>query len=330
MVISQSGIITYAYGASYYLEMAKSLARSLRLHSPKVPRAIITDAPNDQELLELFDYVINLRDEYGSNVKQKLHIYDYSPFEYTLCIDSDCIAVRDINFIFDAFKGRNFSAAGNVYLQAGDKDTFIDVDDTLKRFNLTKLPKFNGGLYYFEKNDTTKAFFETALEFSRDWKKLGISEFRGDGPNDERIFGLAMMLHNQSMFEDNGQMMRTPIGLRGSFNIDAITGESTFQKYNQVVSPALVHFACVWGEHPIYHREILKLKNLDKGSAKLIKSNISSAIKYKFGYQIALLRYIAKRVPKNPKYIQARVKKLLIQLPELIKTKYRIELIRSK
>ncbi|MEH2225245.1 hypothetical protein [Nostoc sp.] len=330
MLISQRGIITYAYGASYYLEMAKSLARSLRLHSPNIPRAIVTDSENDRDLLELYDCVINIRDEYGSNVKQKLHVYDYSPFKYTLCIDSDCIAVRDINFIFDDFKGRSFSVAGNVYLQAGDKDTFIDVDDTLKRFNLTKLPRFNGGLYYFEKNDTAKAFFETALELAKDWKKLGISEFRGDGPNDERIFGLAMMLHNQSMFEDNGQMMRTPIGLRGSFNIDAIKGQSTFKKYNQVVSPALVHFACVWGEHPVYHREVAKLKNLEKGSVKQINPNIFSAIQYKFGYQIALLRYIAKRVPKNPKYIQARVKKLLIQLPELVKTKYKVEPVHSK
>ncbi|WP_375472174.1 hypothetical protein [uncultured Nostoc sp.] len=313
-----------------YLEMAKSLARSLRLHSPNVSRAIVTDNQNDQELLELYDYVIDLKQEYGSNVKQKLHVYEYSPFEYTLCIDSDCIAVRNIDFIFDDFKGRSFSVAGNVYLQAGDKDKFIDVDDTLKQFNLTKLPRFNGGLYYFEKNDTAKAFFEKALEFSRDWRKLGISEFRGDGPNDERIFGLAMMLHNQNMFEDNGQMMRTPIGLRGSFDIDAITGKSTFQKYNQVVSPALVHFACVWGEHPVYHREVSKLKNLDKGSANQVKSNIFSAIQYKFGYQIAFLRYIAKRVPKNPKYIQARVKKFLIELPELIKAKYRIDLVRSK
>ncbi|MEH2043326.1 hypothetical protein [Nostoc sp.] len=330
MFISQRGIITYAYGASYYLEMAKSLARSLRLHSPNVLRAIVTDNEKDQDLLGLYDYVINIKYEYGSNVKQKLHIYNYSPFKYTLSIDSDCIAVRDINFIFDDFKGRSFSVAGNVYLQAGDKDKFIDVDDTLKRFNLTKLPRFNGGLYYFEKNDTAKAFFETALELARDWKKLGISEFRGDGPNDERIFGLAMMLHNQSMFEDHGQMMRTPIGLRGSFNIDAITGQSTFKKYNQVVSPALVHFACVWGEHPVYHREVSKLKNLDKGLANQVKSNIFSAIKYKFGYQIAFLRYIAKRVPKNSKYIQARVKKFLIELPELIKAKYRIEPVRSK
>ncbi|MBW4689891.1 MAG: hypothetical protein KME40_33620 [Komarekiella atlantica HA4396-MV6] len=324
MTISDSGVITYAYGASYYIEMAKSLARSLRLHSPNILRAIVTDSQNDRELFELFDYVINCKKEYGSNVIQKLHLYDYSPFKRTLYIDSDCIAVRDINFIFDAFKGRSFSVTGDIYLQAGDKDMFMDVDYILNRFALKKLPKFNGGLYYFEQTNTAQAVFETAIEFSRDWKKLGISEFRGDGPNDERIIAIAMMLHNQSLFQDNGNMMRTPIGLRGSLDVDVITGKSTFQKYNKVVSPALVHFACVWAEHPVYYREVSKLKDLNKSTASQVKLSIFSVIKYKFGYQIALLSYIAKRVPKNPKYFQARITRFLRQLPEQIQTKYGI------
>ncbi|MBH8552829.1 hypothetical protein I8751_10705 [Nostocaceae cyanobacterium CENA357] len=322
MAITESGVITYAYGASYYIEMAKSLARSLRLHSPKIPRAIVTDNQHDRELFELFDYVISCKKEYGSNVVQKLHLYDYSPFKRTLYIDSDCIAVRDINFIFDAFKGRSFGVTGDVYLQAGDKDTFINVDDILNRFALTKLPKFNGGLYYFEQSSTAKAVFETALEVLRDWKKLGISAFRGDGPNDERIIAIAMMLHNQTLFQDQGQMMRTPIGLRGSLDVDVITGKSTFQKDSKVVSPALVHFACVWAEHPVYYREVSKLKDQKKITAYRVNPDVFSAIQYKFGYQIALARYIAKRVPKNYKYVQARATKFLRQLPEQIQTKY--------
>ncbi|MEH1974504.1 MAG: hypothetical protein V7L02_15115 [Nostoc sp.] len=318
MTISKTGVITYAYGAPYYIEMAKSLARSLRLHSPNIPRAIVTDNQKDRELSELFDYVIPLQKQYGSNMIQKLHLYDYSPFDRTLYIDSDCLAVRDIKFIFDAFRGRNFSVPGDIYLQAGDKDTFIDVDDILNQFDLKKLPHFNGGLYYFEQSNTAKAVFETALELLRDWKKLGIAEVRGDGPNDERIVAIAMMLHSQTLFEDNGQMMRTPIGLRGSLDVDTITGKSTFQKYNKVVSPALVHFACVWAEHPIYYREVSKLKDPNKSTSNQEKSNIFSAIQYKFGYQIALLRYIAKRVPKNHKYVQARVTRFFRQLPEPI------------
>ena len=149
---------------------------------------------------------------------------------------------------------------GDRYLQAGDKNTFIKVDEILNKFSLEKLPKFNGGLIYFDKSETALSVFETALSILRDWKNLGITEFRGDGPNEEPIFAIAMTLHNQTMFDDKGQMMRTPIGLRGSLEVDTFTGKSRFQKYNTVVSPAVVHFACVWGEHPVYHREVSRLK----------------------------------------------------------------------
>ncbi len=311
MAATQYGVITLAYGRAYYVEMAKTLARSLRLHSPNIPLAIVTDCQEDEELSKLFDYVLPLKKEYGSNMIQKLHLNKYSPFQRTLYIDSDCIAVRDISFIFKDFEGMSFGAVGDAYLVAGQKDNFIDVDAILKKFGLDKLPKFNGGVYYFDKSKTADAIFETALEILRDWKSLGIAEVRGDGPNDERIVAIAMMLHHQNLLDDDGEIMRTPIGLRGSLSVDALTGKSCFQKYDKVVSPALVHFACVWAEHPVYHRNVTKLKNLNQQFPVQQDSGILSWFKYQFGYQIALIRYIVKRVPKNPKYVANRVVRLL-------------------
>ena len=57
----ERGVIVTAYGARYYIEMAKTLARSLRLHSPLIPRAIVTDNLDDKELRELFDYIVPLK-----------------------------------------------------------------------------------------------------------------------------------------------------------------------------------------------------------------------------------------------------------------------------
>ena len=59
-----SGVITLAYGIPKYIEMAKTLARSLRLHSPDIPRAIVTDTQDDGELIELFDDIMPLRKEF--------------------------------------------------------------------------------------------------------------------------------------------------------------------------------------------------------------------------------------------------------------------------
>lgn len=303
------GVITLAYGISKYIEMAKTLARSLRLHSPDIPRAIVTDTPDDKELIELFDDVIPLRKEYGSNVRQKLHLDNYSPYKKTVYIDSDCIAVRDINFIFKQLEGRSFSVPGEKLLKPGEKDSFINVDFALTHFGLEALPQFNGGLLYFEKTETADLVFETARDILNDWRKLSFSEWRSDGPGEERIFAIAMTLHKETMFQDNGQMMRTPIGLKGHFDVDVFTGKSTFQKYDKVVSPAIVHFACLWGEHPVYFREVSKLKNIHLGKENNTESRIFSAIQYRFGYQIALMRYLAYRVPKKPKYFKSMAKR---------------------
>ncbi|MEI6669940.1 MAG: hypothetical protein WCP29_17460 [Acidobacteriota bacterium] len=109
MVEHDQGTITLAYGLPKYIEMAKTLARSLRLHSPGIRRAIATDRLDDKSLLELFDSVVPLRKEYGSNVRQKLHLDRYSPFTRTVFIDCDSIAVRDIQFIFELLRGTGFS-----------------------------------------------------------------------------------------------------------------------------------------------------------------------------------------------------------------------------
>jgi len=67
------------------------------------------------------------------------------------------------------------------------------------------------------------------------------------------------------MCHDNVRMMRTPIGIKGSLDIDVLAGKSSFRKNNELVSPAIVHFAGLWNEYPIYYREALKLRNLSEG-----------------------------------------------------------------
>jgi hypothetical protein len=311
MSTSDFGVITLAYGLPKYIEMAKTLARSLRLHSPNISRAIVTDCPDDKELSELFDHVILLNNEYGSNLRQKLYLNQYSPYKRTVFIDSDCIAVRDIQFIFEALEERSFTVVGDNYLKVGDKDLYVDMDSVFKNFGFDKIPKFNGGIYYFDKSQTANAVFQTAADILLDWKELGLTEFRGDGPNEEPIFALAMTVHKQTLFEDEGQIMRTPIGIRGLLDIDVFTGKSTFKKKNKVVSPAIVHFACVWNEHPVYYRESLKLRMPSETKFHENNLRIYSAIKHHFGYQIAFARYVSQRVPKTPKYGKTMLRRML-------------------
>jgi hypothetical protein len=289
MIFKEKGIITLAYGSPKYIEMAKTLGRSLLLHSPNIPRAVVTDRQDDKELSSLFDQLIPFRSEYGSNVRQKVHLDQYSPYKYTLFIDSDCIVIRDIDFVFDCFLGRHFGVVGGKYhLTQGAKDSYLDVDHILQYFKLDKLPKFNGGIYYFDDSNTAKSVFRTARKILQDFDKLRFSEFRGDGPNEEPILATSMEIHQQSVLQDNGKIMRTPVGLKGSLDMDVFSGECTFRKGLQVVSPAIVHFAYIWNEHPVYHREAERLQVwINKGEILQIKKSFPAL----FNYQLNIFKY---------------------------------------
>lgn len=299
MVHTDNGVITLAYGAPKYLNMAKTLARSLLLHSPNISRAIVTDQHDDPELLQLFSYIIPYQKEYGSNVRQKLHLDLYSPFKQTVFIDSDCIAVRDISFVFEWFSDKHFSAVGGRSLQAGDKDSFVNVDRVLTHFGLSQLPKFNGGFYYFDDSSTATSVFETARTILKDFQGLGFSEFRGDGPNEEPVLAVAMALYNQTLLQDAGKVMRTPLGLKGRLNIDVLKGQSTFCKGKQVVSPAIVHFPAVWNEHPTYHREAAKLQSSNDGNSISVHPKFYLLVKY----QLRIVQYTLKRLTHRSRAI---------------------------
>jgi len=255
------GVLTLAYGEHKYIEMAKNLARSLVLHSPEIPRAVVTDSVIDRELNKLFTHHIPLCAEWGTNFRQKLHIDYYSPFDTTLFIDSDCLAMRDISFIFDLLRNTPFAAVGSDVLLPGQRDPNIDVDFVLKKYGLVSLPKFNGGVYYFNRSDRSRNLFNCGRMIMEKWKENGIKNFRGDGPPDEPIISLAMSLNNIELFDDDKiEIMRTPIGLKGKLKVDVLKARCTFYKNDRLVSPAILHFAGEWQEMKDYRRECLKLK----------------------------------------------------------------------
>lgn len=296
MIVADRGIITLAYGASKYIEMAKTLARSLVLQSPHIPRAIVTDCQDDEELAQLFTHIIPYNPEYGSNVRQKLYLDQYSPYQNTLFIDSDCVVVRDIDFVFERFAGKQVGVVGRRLLKPGETDSFCDVDQILKQFQLDALPKFNGGIYYFEHGEISKAVFETARDILHRFKDLGFFEFRSDGPNEEPIVSVAMSIHHQTMLPDM-DIMFVPLGRKGSLEIDTFTGRCWFRAIDgKTFSAAIVHFAGVWSEHPLYRRETLKLKR-PSVQAKL---QVNPAV-YVLQYVLGVIKYSCWRMTHHGK-----------------------------
>jgi hypothetical protein len=180
------GVITLAYGHERFIEQARSLAHSLRLHAPHLPRTLITDS-NDPEVRQQFTDVIPYRPEYGSGVRQKLFLDRYSPYEQTLFIDSDCLVLGNLDAFWTAFAGQHFGVPGFRYLQKGSKDPYLDVDHALESLHVTAIPKFNGGTYYFTRSPEAAEFFSTARNILDNWRTLRLHEFRRNGPGDEAV-----------------------------------------------------------------------------------------------------------------------------------------------
>ncbi|MBS1533086.1 MAG: hypothetical protein JSU01_22490, partial [Bacteroidetes bacterium] len=141
------GILTIAQGEKRYIDMAKMLALSLKLNAPGIQRAVVTDAAN--EFRGLYDICIPFEPAYGKGLHQKLYLDKYTPFEETLFIDSDCLAVKPLGDTFSLCAEHNFAVFGD---QVTTGEWYMDVAAMCKRFGLASIPMFNGGAYYFKRS----------------------------------------------------------------------------------------------------------------------------------------------------------------------------------
>lgn len=253
------GVLTIAFGHTSYVGMAKSLGQSLKLHAPSLPTAIVTDSL-DPELRQFFTHIIPYRSEFGSDVRQKLYLPQYSPFEETLFIDSDSLVLTNLDSFWKAFEGKYFGVPGWRALRKGEQDPYVEVDFILEHFALDKLPKFNGGAYYFTRSAETNRFFETVQQILVDYKALRFPDFRRDGPNDEAIFAVAMALHGLSATSMGCRGMWTPISSPGPMQLDVLAGSCRFEKEGRMVLPDVVHFAGGYSSCYAYMREREKLR----------------------------------------------------------------------
>ncbi|MGA8729175.1 MAG: hypothetical protein WB608_10535 [Terracidiphilus sp.] len=235
------GVLTLAYGHRRFVEQAKFLGMSLQLHAPHVPRTLVTDF-DDPKLRSIFTQVIPHRPEFGSGVRQKLYLDQYSPYDETLFIDSDCLALGNLDAFWTAFAGQYFGVPGFRYLHKGSVDSFIDVDFLLDHLGLSSLPKFNGGTYYFTRSAEASAFFDTARKIMDNWRELRLAPFRRNGPNDESVYSVAMAMHNVSLTYMGCGGMWTPCGYSGKLSLDGIHGTCSFEKEGEIRTPEVIHF----------------------------------------------------------------------------------------
>jgi hypothetical protein len=251
------GILVIAQGKQRYIDMAKNIAMSVKLSNPDLQLALVTDS-DDKELDTYYLHIIPIRPEFGIGFSQKLHIYDYSPFQRTMFIDVDCLVIRNIDFLWKLFYGKDMSVIGKKKYSGEYIGTSIE--SLKKQFVFDYLPSFNGGVYYFEKNEAARAIFQFAIEiFKNKYDELGLWKFDGR-PGDEPVMAIAMGVNKVEPVDDQKQGMYTPVGQSGVFKMDALAGVCEFYKGGEKVYPSIMHFGGGYPEAFHYRREILKIK----------------------------------------------------------------------
>jgi hypothetical protein len=138
-----------------------------------------------------------------------------------------------------------FSPIVDRWLGPSDSDPYvIDLAIALKMVRGSLFPKFNGGVYFFKSGELSKNIFAAARFYHRNAEVLGIRSFDKGGAGDETVLALAMARHgDDNAYSDEGRLMRTPTGLKGSIWIDPFGGGSRFERHDGIAEPAICHFA---------------------------------------------------------------------------------------
>jgi len=252
----EKGVLTIAQGKKQYIDLAKNLAISLSLHNPGLKRALVTDS-DDPELRLLYDIVIPADNSIGIGFLQKLYIRDYTPFDETLFIDVDCLCVRNIDFLWAPFANCDVSVIGRKIFE-GQQFGF-SLAEIQNSLGLKYVISFNGGVYYFKRNEKAKEIFDTAKDIVANYDAYKIVKVRGEIA-DEPLMSLAMGLYDQEPIDDHGKGMYTPVGQSGKFTMDVLRGYCEFIKNGRVVKPAIMHFGFGHTQAFHYRRETMKLR----------------------------------------------------------------------
>lgn len=252
------GILTTCYGNATYRDMAVTLARSLAIHCPDTPRIVVTDRPDDPVLARYFDEVVPLRPEFGDAFLQKLHLHRYTTFDRTLYIDSDSLVLEPLDHVWDAFRGRPFGVVGFDH----GWNHWFDPQRLPADRRRPEYPIFNGGLFYFEAAGA--AIFDDARSMLGDYDRWGIVR-NGDAISDEALISIAMACAGLGAVGDQGRIMRTLAGVTEPIRADVFSGVQPFHKYEELVRPAIIHFAAGGWRQMEYRREALRLALHDRG-----------------------------------------------------------------
>lgn len=196
------GIVIIATKHAEYGRLAFNCALSVRAINPIIPITVIADEVGlshlDEYMRTVFDRIItpDLCDYHNGSrctpLTLKYHLYKYSPYDCTICVDADTIfsPSKDIDKLFYSLEGIPFTIANR-----GEQDPSKGVSEWVES-GVLDVPYWydlSSEFMYFEKCEIAKNVFESALEFYKE-NSVPTKTFAGDKP-DEPFIMMGMIKH---------------------------------------------------------------------------------------------------------------------------------------
>lgn len=253
-------VFTVALGKPKYAEMAMGLGRSLALIEDPTPRVVYTDQL-EYDWKRYFDEVVIPTGP--RTALDKLLALDLTEYDEVLALDGDCLAFKRLEDVFTTLRGSPFAVQGDHQSEGTWHGS--DVAEMCRKLGVTELPRFNGGLIYYERSDEAKRLIARAREIEKDYGSTGFENFRGNA-SEEVCVALAMLETGiGEVAPDELDFMNTGTGLIGKLTLDILRNECHFVCRRQSVryiEPYVFH-AARFVNYLVYWRQLDRLKAIE-------------------------------------------------------------------
>lgn len=174
------GYILHCYGSEKYARHAVASVSTLRRYDTERPVALYCPDRHrtyleDAGVASLFERIEPLPKAHRSIVGFKHHVHQFMPYDRCLFLDTDMVWCRAPDPLWQQLSAFRFTATGREradFFFGGPKGigVVMDIllnrrDRTLKRFNLTYLPRVQAGMIYAQDQALTQKMCEKAQHF---------------------------------------------------------------------------------------------------------------------------------------------------------------------
>jgi hypothetical protein len=172
------GFVTFAQNTQTvdYLRLAYLQALSIKSTQQNNKFAVIVDELTYNVILpehkSAFDYIIPVSKDHNTETSRfanEFQIYQLSPFDQTIKLESDLLLTKSVDHWWDAL------SINDVVLATGCmtwEQKPANSRAYRKFFDDNNLPDVYNGLMYFKKSDFAETFFSTAYQIQNNWQHL--------------------------------------------------------------------------------------------------------------------------------------------------------------